>query len=330
MTDADSHTATPTSDGHGPEPYLSIVVPVYNEQAAIRPFLQEMETALDKLDARVEYVFIDDGSTDATVLEVQACMSDGPQIQLLVLSRNFGKDAALAAGLAHARGRAAIPIDVDLQDSPAVIPEMVQKWRDGAKIVNARRADRTTDSWFKRVSAQLYYKLFNAVADHPIPENVGDFRLIDRQVIDILNTMSEKARFNKDLFSWVGFDSAEVTFERQPRHHGSTKWSFWKLWNFGLDGLFGASTAPLRLWSYLGFCFAMASFIYAGYVLARTMIFGVDTPGYASTIVIILFFGGLNMLSVGILGEYVGRIYREVRDRPLYIVQRTHHSDKEV
>lgn len=170
-----------------------------------------MATALTDLDARVEYVFVDDGSTDATVLEIQACMKDGPKIQLLVLSRNFGKDAALAAGLAHATGRAAIPIDVDLQDSPEVIPEMVQKWRDGAKVVNARRADRATDSWFKRVSAQLYYKVFNAVADHPIPANVGDFRLIDRQVIDILNTMSEKARFNKDLL--VGSDSIA------PRSH---------------------------------------------------------------------------------------------------------------
>ena len=330
LTAAKDHSLQSDFAGDSTEPDLSIIVPVFNEQDAIRPFLDAMEKVLDGLDARVEYVFIDDGSTDATVLEVQACMQDGPHIQLLVLSRNFGKDAALAAGLAHAKGRAAIPIDVDLQDNPAVIPEMVEKWRDGAKVVNARRADRAQDSAFKRISAQLYYKIFNAVADHPIPANVGDFRLIDRQVIDILNTMSEKARFNKDLFSWVGFDSAEVTFERQARHHGSTKWSFWKLWNFGLDGLFGASTAPLRLWSYLGFCLAMASFIYAGYVLARTVIFGADTPGYASTIVIILFFGGLNMLSVGILGEYVGRIYREVRDRPLYIVQRTHHTDKEI
>lgn len=316
-----------TLDPAEPVPDLSIIVPVLNEQNAVQPFLAEMGKALSDLTETVEYVFVDDGSTDATVSQIRQCIDAGARIRLVVLSRNFGKDAALAAGLAHASGRAAIPIDVDLQDSPDVIPEMVEKWRAGAKIVNARRIDRMQDTAFKRLSAGLYYKIFNALADHPIPPDVGDFRLIDRQVIEILNTMSEKARFNKDLFSWVGFESAEVTFERRARETGTTKWSFWKLWNFGLDGLFGASTAPLRLWSYLGFCLALAAFFYVGYVIVRTAIFGIDTPGYASTIVIILFFGGLNMLSVGILGEYVGRIYREVRDRPLYIVRHTYESD---
>lgn len=311
------------------DPELSIIVPVFNEQNAIRPFLIEMTNALSGMRESIEYVFVDDGSSDASVQEILDCMSGEMQVQLLVLSRNFGKDSALAAGLMHACGRAAIPIDVDLQDSPHVIPEMIKKWRAGAKVVNARRVDRAQDSRFKRFSARLYYKLFNAMADYPIPPNVGDFRLIDRQVIDILNTMSEKARFNKDLFSWVGFESAEVTFDRKARQYGQTKWSFWKLWNFGLDGLFGASTVPLKLWSYVGFGLALASFLYAMAVLVRTVLFGIDTPGYASTIVIILFFGGLNMLSVGILGEYVGRIYREVRDRPLYIVQQTYKYPKE-
>lgn len=324
--------ATKNGTAHGTAingPDLSIVVPVFNEQNAIRPFLEKMYTVLSALSESVEYVFVDDGSSDATVQEIRNHIAGDAQIKLLVLSRNFGKDAALAAGLAHANGRAAIPIDVDLQDDPDVIPEMVEKWREGAQVVNARRVDRAHDSRFKRRSARMYYKIFNAMSDHPIPPDVGDFRLIDRQVIDVLNTMSEKARFNKDLFSWVGFESAEVTFDRQPRKSGETKWSFWRLWNFGLDGLFGASTVPLRLWSYLGFCLALASFLYAGFVVIRTVMFGVDTPGYASTIVIILFFGGLNMLSVGILGEYVGRIYREVRDRPLYIVQRTYQFDEE-
>ncbi|MEH6476288.1 MAG: glycosyltransferase family 2 protein [Sneathiella sp.] len=311
------------------DPELSIIIPVFNEQNAVRLFLEEMQKALFGLHESVEYVFVDDGSTDATVPEIRSCIKDGLRIQLIVLSRNFGKDSALAAGLAHAKGCAAIPIDVDLQDSPEVIPEMIDKWRNGARVVNARRIDRTQDSSFKRYSARLYYRIFNALAEHPIPSNVGDFRLIDRQVIDILNTMSEKARFNKDLFNWVGFDTAEVTFERQARKSGATKWSFWKLWNFGLDGLFGASTVPLRLWSYLGFCLALISFLYAGYVFVRAALLGIDAPGYASTIVIILLFGGLNMLSVGILGEYIGRIYREVRDRPLYIVQKTYETEKE-
>ncbi|NSX56910.1 glycosyltransferase family 2 protein [Sulfitobacter sp. 1151] len=311
------------------DPELSIIIPVFNEQNAIWPFLTTMQNALSELHETIEYVFVDDGSTDATVQEIRSRMDSDLQIKLLVLSRNFGKDSALAAGLMHASGRAAIPIDVDLQDSPNVIPEMVTKWHAGAKVVNAKRVDRKNDSPLKRQSARLYYRIFNAMAEYPIPPDVGDFRLIDRQVIDILNTMPEKARFNKDLFSWVGFESAEVIFDRQARQTGRTKWSFWKLWNFGLDGLFGASTVPLRLWSYLGFCLAIASFIYAVYVLIRTVLFGIDTPGYASTLIIILFFGGLNMLSVGILGEYVGRIYREVRDRPLYIIQQTYESREE-
>lgn len=307
-------------------PDLSIVVPVFNEQNGIRPFLTEMAEALAPLSETIEFVFVDDGSSDATAQEVLACQKEDPRISLVVLSRNFGKDAALAAGLAQAKGKAAIPIDVDLQDSPFVIPEMVAKWREGAQIVNARRVDRKSDTAFKRNTATLYYKVFNLLAEHPIPANVGDFRLLDRKVLDVVNAFTEKSRFNKDLFSWVGFKTAEVTFERRLRHNGSTKWSFWKLWNFGLDGLFGASTVPLRAWSYIGFLLALSAFVYAGLLIVRVLLFGTDTPGYASTVVIILFFGGLNMLSVGILGEYVGRIYREVRERPLYIVQSVHEE----
>ena len=311
-------------------PDLSIIVPVYDEETGIRPFLQEMKAVLDKVPETVEYLFVDDGSRDATALEILACQKDDPRIVLVALSRNFGKDAALAAGLAHAKGRAAIPIDVDLQDDPAVIPQMVAKWRAGAQIVNARRIDRRQDSLSKRTTANLYYRVFNLVAERPIPANVGDFRLIDRQVLDVINTFTEKSRFNKDLLSWVGFKTEEVTFERRTRTEGQTKWSFWKLWNFGLDGLFGASTIPLRAWSYVGFLLALFAFLYAAFILVRALIFGVETPGYASTVIIILFFGGLNMLSIGILGEYVGRIYREVRDRPLYIVRETHRkSDKD-
>lgn len=302
---------------------VSLVVPVLNEQDAIDAFFERVGAVLAPLASEIlfEYVLVDDGSTDATVPAIRRWMAKGVPIRLVVLSRNFGKEAALAAGLKHALGTAAIPMDVDLQDPPEAVPEMIAKWRAGAMVVNARRVDRSEDSRAKRLSSAAYYRVFNLLAEYPIPENVGDFRLIDRQVIDILNRFTERSRFNKDLFNWVGFDTAEVALERPARAAGRSKWSFWKLWKFGLDGIFAASTLPLRIWSYIGAAVAALGFLYALYIFVTTLAFGAETPGYASTAILILFFGGLNMLSVGILGEYIGRIYREVQDRPLFLVR---------
>lgn len=305
---------------------VSLVVPVFNEQSSIEPFLQRIKTVLDPLapSIRYEVVFVNDGSRDATEFAIRSLMQVDPKLCLVNLSRNFGKEAALSAGLDHAQGDACIPIDVDLQDPPEVIPEMIDHWTRGAMVVNARRSCRASDTWIKRLTAKGFYSVFNRIAEQQIPSNVGDFRLLDKQVVNVVRDMGERVRFNKALFSWVGFETAEVEFKRSERETGSSSWSYWKLWNFALDGIFSSTTAPLRIWTYTGGFLAMASFVYAMIVLAQTLMVGVQVPGYASTVILILMFGGLNLFAIGILGEYIGRIYSEVRERPLYVLRSVH------
>ncbi len=312
-----------SSPVHRDRPLITLIIPVFNEEQSIPVFLDRTTAALEPLRGRVdvEYLFVNDGSRDATERTILACREDRPEISLVNLSRNFGKEAALSAGLTHARGDAAIPIDVDLQDPPEVILQMVRKWQDGAKVVNARRARRDADTWAKRTSAGLFYQLFNVLADHPIPTGVGDFRLLDREVVDAICAMGERSRFNKAIFSWVGFETTEVEYDRPARAEGDSQWSYWKLWKLALDGIFASSTTPLRIWTYVGLSMAVASLFYSAFLFFRTLLLGVDTPGYASTAILILTFGGMNMFALGIIGEYVGRIYTEVRQRPLYIVR---------
>lgn len=308
---------------------LSLVVPVFNEQEGIRIFLDRTGPVLTRscaaiaADADFEIVFVNDGSTDATAAIIEALGQRDPRIKLINLSRNFGKEAAVAAGLNYAAGDAIIPIDVDLQDPPETIEPMVSKWLAGAKAVEAVREDRSSDSWLKRTSANSFYRLYNKVADRPIRENVGDFRLLDREVVDVLRNLGERSRFNKALYSWVGFTHETVTFTREKRAAGTSKWKYWRLWNFALDGLTASTTAPLRVWTYIGVFTALAAFAYAAFILLRTAVHGADTPGYASIIVVTLLMGGLNMIALGVMGEYVGRIAKEVRGRPLYVVQST-------
>ncbi|MEL6376591.1 MAG: glycosyltransferase family 2 protein [Pseudomonadota bacterium] len=310
---------------------VSLIVPVFNEQEAIGPFLDRIEEVFADLSPtyEAEVIFVNDGSRDATEFAIRSRMLNNPSIGLINLSRNFGKEAALSAGLDHATGDACIPIDVDLQDPPELIPEMLELWVRGAQVVNARRTCRDSDSWLKRTSAGGFYRVFNALADHRIPHNVGDYRLMDRQVIDVLRGMNERVRFNKALFSWVGFDAAEVTFERPKRTHGTSGWAYWRLWNFALDGIFSSTTTPLRIWTYVGGTLAMLSFLYAAFIFLQTMVMGVAVPGYASTLILILMFGGTNLFAIGILGEYIGRIYLEVRERPLYVLRSVHLTEEQ-
>lgn len=307
---------------------LSIVVPVFNEEETIALFLKAVDAQTDGIrtalgsGGEVEILFVDDGSRDHTAEIIANLAAVRSDVGLISLSRNFGKDAALAAGLAHARGDAIIPMDVDLQDPPEIVADMVRAWLRGAKVVNARRKMRRSDTWLKRWTATAFYGLYNRLADYPIQDNVGDFRLLDRSVVDVLNGMPERIRFMKGLFSWVGFTQATVEYDRPKRTAGTSKWVYWRLWNFALDGITGSTTMPLRIWTYVGLIVVFLAHLYAAIIIGRTLIFGVDLPGYASIMVVILVFGAFNMISVGLLGEYVGRIAVEVRQRPLYLVER--------
>lgn len=314
---------------------ITIVVPIYNEEAALPVYFDAMADEIHKIKkqskTRLSFslLFVNDGSHDASEFIVCNAKQKEFDVQLVNFSRNFGKEKALFAGISYAKGDAVIPMDVDLQDSPEIIGKLIERWLEGVQIVNAKRVSRTEDAWWKRVTANAFYRVFNLFAEKPIPENVGDFRLLDRQVVDAFNQIGDQKRFNKEIFSWVGFQTEEVEFDRPQRSQGEGKWSFWKLWNFALDGIFSASTLPLRLWSYIGFLISLFAFTYVLFVIVYTFAVGRDVPGYSSTIVMILGFGGLNLLSLGILGEYIGRIYTEVRNRPSFIVRSTVGLDDE-
>lgn len=306
---------------------LSLIVPVKDEEAAIAPFVARVVPILEEIHSGPgagswEILFVDDGSRDSTLAAIQAANRAEPRVRALSLSRNFGKEAALSAGLDHAAGAAMVPIDVDLQDPPEILPEMVAKWKEGFEVVYGVRLDRQTDSLAKRLTAGIFYRTHNWLSKDKIPEHAGDFRLLDRSVVDVIRAMPERNRFMKGLFAWAGFSAASVEYRRDPRRVGASKYNYWKLWTLAIDGITSASTVPLRIWSYLGAGAALAAIAYAGFVVVRTMIFGIKVPGYASLMVAVLFLGGLQLLSLGVLGEYVGRILTEAKGRPIYVVRR--------
>lgn len=306
-------------------PVLTIVVPVKDEEDAIAPFVERVKSALALIDdpaaTSFEILFVDDGSSDSTLDEIRRANTSDPRVRAVSFSRNFGKEAALSAGLDEARGAAVVPMDVDLQDPPEALGDMISRWREGFEIVYGVRTDRETDSLPKRLTADLYYRAHNRLSNDKIPEHAGDFRLLDRKVVEVIRSMPERTRFMKGLFAWAGFRQASVSYSRQPRQVGDTKFSYWKLWTFAIDGITSASTVPLRVWSYVGGIVALLALVYALFVVIRTIILGIDVPGYASLMVAVLFLGGLQLLSLGILGEYVGRILTETKQRPLYIVR---------
>lgn len=302
------------------DPALTIIVPVYDEEAAIEPFMQAVGETLDDAGLCYEVLFIDDGSRDSTRAILDELIARDGRVSYVALSRNFGKEAALSAGIDHARGDVVIPMDVDLQDPPAMIPRFVEKWREGFDVVYGIRASREADSVTKRVSSSWFYRIFNRLSRDHIPPDAGDFRLMDRKVVEALRAMPERNRFMKGLFAWVGFASTGVEFDRPPRTSGHSKWSYWRLWNFALDGFAGFTTLPLRLWLYVGAVVSVLSFIYAVIIISRVLIYGVDVPGYASLLTVVLFFGGVQLLSLGTIGEYLARLFIEVKRRPLYVV----------
>ncbi len=307
---------------------VSLVIPMFNEGEALHALFARVDAVLPTLpNYQFEIVCINDGSSDDTLALLQQQTATRGDVTLVDLSRNFGKEAALSAGLFIANGDAVIPLDADLQDPPEVIKDLLVKWEEGFEVVLARRGDRSADSAAKRFTARSFYRIHNAVADVEIPPDVGDFRLMDRVVIDALNALPEGRRFMKGLFAWVGFKTATIDYRREPRVAGTSKFNAWKLWNFALEGIASFSISPLKVWTYIGVAVALAAMGWGGWIALRTLIWGVDLPGYASILVAVLFLGGLQLIGIGMIGEYLGRAFMESKRRPAYLIRQVVRSD---
>ncbi|MBR2273793.1 MAG: glycosyltransferase family 2 protein [Alphaproteobacteria bacterium] len=302
-------------------PDISFVVPMYNEEDVIATFFSTMDKTLKKIPQYTyEFICVNDGSKDKTLPILKEYATKDRRIKIISFSRNFYKEQALFAGLEASSGRCVIPMDADLQDPPALILKFIKKWQEGYEVVYGVRTERTKDTLIKRITANLFYKIFNFIADRPIPANTGDYRLMDRKVVDAILQIKENKLFMKGIFSWVGFKSCGVEYQRPKRAAGKTKFNYWKLWNFALDGITASTTLPLRIWTYIGSFIAAISGLYALYIIGRTLFMGVSVPGYASLLVCILFFGSVQLIVLGIFGEYIGRIFMEVKRRPRYII----------
>lgn len=305
-----------------PDSYLiSLVVPVYNEEENVVPFYERATQTLHLLQQPYELIFVNDGSRDYSVHLLAQLAEQDAHVKIVDLSRNFGKEAALSAGLDYALGEIVIPIDADLQHPPEVIPEMIQLWRQGYDMVYAARRSREEESWLKQTAARLFYKVINRLSAVDIPENAGDFRLISRCVLESIRHMREKRRFMKGMFSWVGFKQGCVYYETAPRYAGKTKWNYWTLWNLAMEGITAYSIIPLQASTYIGLLLACGSFAYGGYFLLKTLLYGNPVRGYPSLLVLMLFLSGMQLMVIGIMGEYIGRIYVESKNRPLYLVR---------
>lgn len=307
---------------------ISLVVPVFNEEETVQLFHESIRQYEPLADYEIEIVFVNDGSKDQTQKLVTQLAYQDPLVMLVNLSRNFGKESALFAGLEYATGEAVIPIDVDLQDPIHVIPQLIDKWKHGADIVLAKRTDRRSDGYLKRRSAEMFYKLHNKISDPKIEENVGDFRLMSRRVIEVIKQLPERKLFMKGVLSWVGFDTEIVEYTRAERVAGESKFNGWKLWNLALEGITSFSTFPLRIWTYLGLGVAVFAFLYAAWMILDKIFWGNPVPGYPSLMTAILFLGGIQLIGIGVLGEYIGRIYIESKRRPRYIVSSEVNFDR--
>ncbi|MEP1446583.1 MAG: glycosyltransferase family 2 protein [Paraglaciecola sp.] len=302
---------------------VSLIAPMYNEEEVIGVFFSTIDSTLKDVDVDYEIICVNDGSTDSTLDILKSYIEQNNRIKIIDLSRNHGKELALTAGLDYASGDAAIPIDCDLQDPPEVIIEMIKKWQEGYQVVLAKRIDRTSDSWLKRWTSSLFYKLIDNISDIHIPANVGDFRLLDRVALEVIKTYRERTRFMKGLFASLGFKETTIEYIRAPRAAGETKWNYWKLYKLALEGIISLTSLPLKIWSYIGAGVAISGFIYGVYLIVKTLVFGVDSPGYASLMVVLLFMSGLILLCLGVIGEYLSRLFVEIKARPLYIVMET-------
>src|SRR5215207_172664 len=301
-------------------PELSVVVPVFNEAGNVGPLCARLKPVLERISRAWEVVFVDDGSMDGTLAAIRAENGADGRVGAVSFSRNFGKEVAIAAGLDHARGHAVVIMDADLQHPPEVIETFVERWREGYVMVYGERGSRHDETRIRRGFARLFYGLFDRFGETRLPVGAGDFRLIDRKGVEVLRSLGERARFSKGLYAWIGFRATGVPFVVEERQFGNSKWSFRTLFRFAFDGIAAFSTVPLRIWTYIGFLISILAIATAVYFMIRTLLFGTDLPGFPSLIVSIMFFSGIQLMSLGIVGEYVGRIFAEVKRRPLYVV----------
>jgi polyisoprenyl-phosphate glycosyltransferase len=319
-------SAEPTAaQAHAPAgtpPSLSVVVPVYNEQEVLREFHRRVAAVLDALAVPAEIVYVNDGSGDGTMALLTALHDADPRVAVVDLSRNFGKEVAMSAGLDHAGGDAVIVIDADLQDPPELIPAMLRARDEGYDVVLMRRRSRANESWFKKATARAFYRAIGRIGTIEIPENVGDFRLLSARAVAALRRFPERSRFMKGLFAWIGFPTKEIEYDRDGRFAGETKWNYWRLWNFALEGITSFSVVPLKIASYMGFVVAVIAFVRGVWFIVKTMIYGDPVAGFPTLVVLVLFLGGLQLMALGIIGEYLARMFTEVKQRPLYLVQR--------
>jgi glycosyltransferase involved in cell wall biosynthesis len=319
MSDPSAMSAEPRP--HPVTPELSVVVPMHNEERTLDALFARLIPALQAITRDFEIVAVDDGSRDATWARLRALSAGEPRLRGISFSRNFGKEIAIAAGLRHARGRAVVIMDADLQHPPEVIAAFVAKWREGARMVYGVRRDRGTDGPLRRLFSRAFYGLFAALSPTRLPPGAGDFRLLDRKAVDALNAVTERTRFTKGLYAWIGFEQAAVTFDVEERADGGpSRFSPGKLVAFAIDGITAFSTLPLRVWSYVGLAVSGLAFLYVVVFLVRTLLFGADVPGFPTLVISVMFFSGVQLITLGVLGEYIGRIFIEVKRRPLYLV----------
>jgi len=323
---ASSHPAL-SPRAPGTMPSVSVVAPAYNEQEVLGEFHRRVSEVMRSLGCDYEIVLVNDGSRDNTLTLMHALRAVDPHVTVVDLSRNFGKEIALSAGLDHTKGEVVIVLDSDLQDPPEFIPQMLEIWREGYDVVYGTRTVRDGESWFKKMTAKYFYRLIKQVSRVDIPKDTGDFRLMSRRAVQALSLLREEHRFMKGLFAWVGFPSKPFLYRRDPRAAGETKWNYWKLWNFAIEGITSFTVAPLKMSTYLGLFVAVVSLVYALFVIWKAMMYGDPVRGYPSLMAVILFLGGVQLISVGLLGEYVGRIFNEVKRRPLYLVNRLLSSE---
>lgn len=305
-------------------PTISVIAPIFNEAQILADFYQRLRAALVATGETFEIIFIDDGSSDATPALLEQLRARASEIGIISLSRNFGKEVALTAGLDHCRGAAAIVIDTDLQDPPELIGDFIREWRNGYDVVYGQRLSRSGESWLKKATAHAFYRLIRRASHLDIPEDTGDFRLLSRRAIEAVAQLRERHRFMKGIFSWVGFPQKAIPYHRQARLGGTSKWNYWRLWNFALEGITSFSTLPLRIATYMGLLVACGAFVYGGVIIFKTLRWGNPVPGYPSLMVVILFLGGIQLIGIGIMGEYLGRMYNETKQRPLYLLKAYH------